>query len=48
MSDGIREVDNGLAYDFGVAIARGAASSLAVMAAQVVTITGSIYTYRCR
>lgn len=40
---GIKETDNGLAYDFGVAIAQGAANSLAVMATKVISITGSIY-----
>lgn len=39
----IKETDNGLAYDFGVAIAQGASNALAVMATKVITITGSIY-----
>lgn len=43
MSVGITQDSNGLSYDFGVAIAQGAAGALATMAIQVATITGSIY-----
>lgn len=41
--DGIIETNNGLAYDFGVAIAQGATNALAVMATKVITLTGSVY-----